>query len=74
MPRDPAMSMLITLLVYLIIIALVWWAITYALANLPLPDPVKQFGRVIATIVIVIIVVMLLLQLLQGGMPHLSLH
>ena len=68
------MSLLITLLVYLIIIALVWWAITYALANLPLPAPVQQFGTVIATIVVVVIVVMLLLQLVGGGMPNLELH
>lgn len=67
------MSIVITLVVYLIIIALVYWVITYALANLPLPAPIKQFGTVIVTIVLVIIVVMMLLQLLQGGIPHLSL-
>jgi peptidoglycan biosynthesis protein MviN/MurJ (putative lipid II flippase) len=68
------MATLITLLVYLIIIALIWWAITYALANLPLPGPVKQFGTVIATLVIVIVVVYFLLSLAGGGMPDLSLH
>ena len=62
------MSMLVTLLVYIVIIALVWWAITYALANLPLPAPIKQFGTVIVTLVIVIVVVMFLVQMLQGGM------
>lgn len=68
------MGTLITLLVYLIIIALIWWVITYALANLPLPEPVKQFGTVIATVVIVVIVVFALIQLLQGGIPSLGLH
>ena len=69
------MSLLLTLLVYLIIVALVWWVITYALANLPLPGPVKQFGTVIATIVVVVIVVMALISLLQGGgLPNLELH
>lgn len=61
------MGALITILVYLIIVALVWWAITYALANLPLPGPVKQFGTVIATLVVVIIVVMMLLGLIGGS-------
>ena len=67
-------SLVLTLVIYLIIIALVWWVITYALENLPLPAPVQQFGRVIATIVVVIIVVMLLLRLLGGGTPSLDLH
>lgn len=66
------MGTLITLLVYLIIVALIWWAITYALANLPLPGPVKQFGTVIATLVVVIVVVVVLLQLVGGS--SLDLH
>ena len=68
------MSMVLTLVVYLIIIALIYWVVTYALNNLPLPAPIKQFGSVIVTIVLVVVVVMMLLQLLQGGMPHLSLR
>ena len=60
-------SLALTVVVYLIIIALVWWVITYALENLPLPAPVQQFGRVIATIVVVVIVVLLLLRLIGQG-------
>ena len=56
----------LTILVYLVIIALIWWAITYALANLPLPAPVQQLGTVIATVIIVVIVVLMLLQLVGG--------
>jgi hypothetical protein len=69
------MSMLLTFLIYIIIIALVYWVVTYALNNLPLPAPIKQFGTVIVTIVIVVVVVFMLIQLLQGGlggMGHLS--
>jgi hypothetical protein len=58
---------LLAILVYLIVVALIWWAITYALANLPLPEPIQRFGTVIATLVIVIIVVMMLLQLVGSG-------
>ena len=61
------MGSLLTILVYIIVVALIWWAITYALANLPLPDPVKQFGTVIATLIVVIIVVMMLISLIGGG-------
>lgn len=69
------MGTLIMLLVYLIVVALIWWAVTYALNNLPLPAPVKQFGTVIATLVIVIVVVYMLLGLVNGGgvdfhIPH----
>jgi hypothetical protein len=62
------MATLITLLVYLVVIALIWWVITYALANLPFPGPVKQFGTVIATVVIVIVVIYLLLNLTGAGL------
>ena len=71
------MSMVLTLVVYLIIIALIYWVVTYALNNLPLPAPIKQFGGVIVTIVLVVVVVMMLVQLLQGGMggiTHLNFH
>lgn len=61
------MGTLVTLLVYLIVVALVWWVITYALENLPLPAPVQQFGKVIATVVVVILVVYAMLQLVGGG-------
>lgn len=68
------METVIHLIVALIIVALIWWAVTYALTNLPLPGVVKQFGTVIATLLVVIFVVMyLLLPLMQGGM-HFSLH
>ncbi len=66
---------ILAIVVYLIVIALVWWVIVYALDNLPLPAPIPQFGRVIATIVVVVLVVMMLLQLVGGGgMPHFSLR
>lgn len=61
------MGTLVTLLVYLVVIALIWWVITYALENLPLPAPVQQFGKVIATVIIVIVVVYAMLQLIGGG-------
>ncbi len=53
------MSILITLLVYLAVIGILWWAIT----QIPLPQPF----RVIAVVVVAIVSIFLLLSLVQGG-------
>lgn len=55
------------ILVYLVVLSLIWWVLNYAITNLPLPAPIKQYGTVIVTIVVVIIAVMFLLQLIGGG-------
>ena len=51
------MDAILGLLVVLIIIAVVWWAVTYILDNLPLPDPIPRIGKVIVTVLCVIAVV-----------------
>ena len=51
------MDMILSLLVVLIIVAVVWWAITYILDNLPLPDPIPRVGKVIVTVLCVLYVV-----------------
>ena len=30
---------LITILVYILILGILWWAIDYAITNIPVPDP-----------------------------------
>ncbi len=49
------------LVVALIIVAVVWWAVTYVLDNLPLPGPIAKIGRVIVTVLCVLYVVMKIL-------------
>jgi hypothetical protein len=55
------MSLLITLLAYLAVIGILWWAIT----QIPLPQPF----RIIAVVVIAVVSIFLLLSLVQGGVP-----
>lgn len=52
------MDMIVSLLVVLIIVAVIWWACTYVLDNLPLPAPIPRIGRVIVTVLCVLYVVM----------------
>ena len=52
------MDTILGLLVVLIIVAVVWWAVTYILDNLPLPDPIPRVGKVIVTVLCVLYVVM----------------
>jgi hypothetical protein len=51
------MDMILNLLVVLIIVAVVWWAVTYILDNIPLPDPIPRIGKVIVTVLCVLYVV-----------------
>ena len=52
------MDAILGILVVLIIVAVVWWAVTYILDNLPLPDPIPRIGKVIVTVLCVLYVVM----------------
>ena len=51
------MDAILGILVVLIIVAVVWWAVTYILDNLPLPDPIPRIGKVIVTVLCVLYVV-----------------
>jgi hypothetical protein len=60
-------SALITLVIYIIVLALVWWLVNYILDNFPLPEPANKLIRVGIVVVIVIIVAVLLIELFAGG-------
>ena len=51
------MDAILGLLVVLIIVGVVWWAVTYILDNVPLPDPIPRIGKVIVTVLCVLYVV-----------------
>lgn len=53
------MSVILTLIVYLAILAILWWVIS----SLPLPEP---FG-IVARVVFAVVAILLLLSLLGGG-------
>jgi hypothetical protein len=58
---------LINLLVYLIIVGVIWWAVTQILPLIPLPEPIARVVRVILIVILVLIVVYALLGLLPAG-------
>ena len=55
--------MLLTLIIYLCVLAIVWWVIT----QLPLPPPI----RLVAIVIFALIAIYMLLSL-TGGLPVLS--
>ena len=63
---------LINLIVYLIIVGVIYWAVTTILGLIPLPDPIKQVIQVILIVILVLIVVYALLGLI--GVVHPALH
>jgi hypothetical protein len=66
---------LVMLVVYLIVIGLVIWLLTYLIDAIPLPEPFNRVARVAILVIGVLIVIVLLLQfagMMDGGMPRLG--
>lgn len=57
---------LITLLIYLVILGLIWWAVTTILAVIPLPEPIRTVVNVVLIVILCLIVISLLLNLIPG--------
>lgn len=65
---------LISLIVYLIIAGLIYWAVTVILGVVPIPEPIRTVINVLMIVVLVLIVVYALLGLVGGihtGLPRL---
>ena len=58
---------LITILIYILILGILWWAIDYAITNIPIPDPPARIIRIVVVIIFALIVILLLLQLVGIG-------
>jgi amino acid transporter len=52
---------LISLIIYIIILAVLWWLVNYVLDNFPLPEPAARIIRVAVTIILVLIAIYILL-------------
>jgi hypothetical protein len=52
---------LITLLIYVVVLALLWWLANYILDNFPLPEPAGRIVRVAVVVIIVIAAIYMLL-------------
>jgi hypothetical protein len=62
-------GVLIQLIIYLVIVGVIYWAVTTILGVIPLPDPIKRVIQVLCLVVLVLIIVFALLQLIPevGG-------
>jgi hypothetical protein len=58
---------LISVVIYLIIAGLIWWAVTTILGVIPLPEPIKTVVNVIMIVILCLIVIFALLPLIPGG-------
>ena len=58
---------LITLIVYIIVLAVLWWLVNYVLENFTLPDPLSRMIRVAVTVIFVLIGVFMLLGIFGIG-------
>lgn len=61
---------LISIVIYLVIAGLIWWAISSILAVVPLPEPIRTVINVIMIVVLCLIVIYALLPLLHVPMTH----
>jgi hypothetical protein len=61
---------LISIIVTLIIVGVIWWAITQLLPLIPLPEPFARIIYVLLVVVLVIVVLWVILGLLGVGGIH----
>ncbi len=62
---------LITIIIYLIIAGLIWWAVTTILGVIPIPEPIKTVINVLMIVVLCLIVIYALLPLAHMAAPRL---
>lgn len=62
---------LISVVIYLVIAGLIWWAVTAILALVPLPDPIRQIVNIIMIVILCLICIYSLLPLLHFAGPRL---
>lgn len=56
---------LISVVIYLVIAGLIWWAVTTILGVLPLPEPIKTVINVIMIVILCLILIYALLPLIH---------
>lgn len=60
-------EVLISVIIYLLVAGLIWWAVTTILGVIPLPEPIKTVINVLMIVVLCLIVIYALLPLIPGG-------
>lgn len=67
----PMVSALIGLLITLLIVGVIWWAVTQLIALIPLPEPIGRIVNVILIVILALVVIYALAALLPAGTaPH----
>ncbi len=61
------LDVLISVIIYLIIAGLIWWAVTTILGVIPVPEPIATVIRVLMIVVLCLIVIYALLPLIPHG-------
>lgn len=61
---------LIGIILVLIIVGVIWWAISQLLPLIPLPEPFARIVYVLMVVVIVLVVLWVILTLLGGAGVH----
>ena len=64
---------LINLIIYLIVLGLLYWLVTYVIDTIPIPDPPARFIKLALMVLLVLIVIVLILELLGSGMTGVNL-
>ena len=60
-------EILISVIIYLLIAGLIWWAVTTILNVIPIPEPIKTVINVLMIVVLCLIVIYALLPLIPSG-------
>jgi len=68
------LSALITLIIYILVLGLVVWLVTYVIDVIPLPEPFNRVAKIVLMVGAIIVLIVLLLQFagIDGGMPRLA--
>jgi len=60
-------ELLISVIIYLVIAGLIWWAVKTILGVVPVPEPIKTVINVLMVVVLCLIVLYALLPLIPHG-------
>jgi len=66
---------LVSLVVYIIVIGVVFWLLSYLIDNLPMDEPFRRIAKIVLMVLSVLIVIVLLLQFvgaIDGGVPRIA--
>jgi uncharacterized membrane-anchored protein len=66
---------LIGLIIYIIVIGVVFWLLSYLIDNLPMDESFRRVAKIVLMVASVLIVIVLLLQFvgaIDGGVPRLG--